>query len=75
MGLLKAKTKQTSRHAKDQALKEVQKESLVRLNVNIPQTLHRKFKVCSVENGTDMTRLVVQLIEDYVNSKKSNISS
>jgi len=37
-----------------------------RLNLNIPDELHKRFKaVCALE-GNEMTRVLVKLVKDYV---------
>jgi hypothetical protein len=45
-----------------------------RLNVNIPEDLHKKLKLHSVEQELEMTKIVLKLIEEYlekVDKKKS----
>jgi plasmid stability protein len=52
---------------------------LKQLHVNIPSTLHRKFRVRVLEEGRSMGEVIEDLLEDYVNqqadpatSRKSN---
>lgn len=54
---------------------------LKQLHVNIPSTLHRKFRVRVLEEGRSMGQVIEDLIEDYISqqtdpatSRKSNKS-
>jgi len=42
------------------------KEGLKRLNVNISEQLHRQFKSVSAANGLEMTDLILEWIQKYV---------
>ena len=37
-----------------------------RLTVNVREDIHRKFKLKVIENGTDMTTVLVDFIKEYV---------
>jgi ParG len=48
--------------------------TMKRLNVNIPDDLHKKLKLHCVEQEFEMTKIVLKLIEEYlekVEKKKS----
>ena len=42
------------------------KEGLKRLNVNISEQLHRRFKAAAAANGLEMTDLILEWIQKYV---------
>jgi len=42
------------------------REGLKRLNVNISEQLHRQFKSVSAANGLEMTDLILEWIQKYV---------
>jgi predicted HicB family RNase H-like nuclease len=42
------------------------KEGLKRLNVNISEQLHRRFKAATAANGLEMTDLILEWIQKYV---------
>ena len=48
-------------------------EGDVRLNINIKEDLHNRFKAAAALQGKRMTAIVVELIEDYV--KQQNLPS
>ena len=70
MSLLKAKTTRSYNKAKEEALEAVKAEQTIRLNINVPQSLHRKFKLCAVEEDKDMTQILLKLIEKYIQKKQ-----
>lgn len=46
---------------------EIQKGESRRLNVDLPISLHRKFKVESVKRGTTMSEVLIRLVYTYLN--------
>ena len=42
------------------------KEGYKRMTLNVPGDLHQQFKTTCVHQGTDMTRVLLAFIEDYV---------
>lgn len=51
---------------KQRALKEVTKEPVKRLNVNIPESRLKQFKIKAITEGTDMSTLINQWINNYL---------
>ena len=51
---------------KEQALQEVAKEPMKRLNVNLPESLLREFKVKAAAEGRDMSSLVGEWVRGYL---------
>ena len=51
---------------KEQALQEVTKEPMKRLNVNLPESLLREFKVKAAGEGRDMSSLVGEWVREYL---------
>ena len=50
--------------------KEEQTEpELTRVNINIPTSLHRQFKSATAAEGTDMTRVLVAYIREYLEKR------
>lgn len=69
MGLkdaVKAKKKRGNTKQKDAAIADVTKESIKRLNVNVPSSVYQKFKVKAAVQDTDMSAIVNQWILDYL---------
>lgn len=65
--MLKAKPLEQDRNEKlASALEEVTKEPVVRLNVNIPQSLYRKMKVKAATDGVHLSELVNSWVLEYV---------
>ena len=60
-----AKKARTTTH-KEAALAEVSKEPSKRLNVNVPASLLKQFKIAATTEGKDMTTLINQWITEYV---------
>ena len=48
------------------ATKEATKESTVRLNVNVPESLYRRFQEQADAEGRSITWLVTRFVEQYV---------
>lgn len=46
--------------------KPEQEPELMRVNINIPTSLHRQFKSITAAEGTDMTRVLMDFIQQYV---------
>lgn len=55
-----------SREKLEEALKEVTKEPMERLNVNVPRSLYKAFKVKTAADDTSMTEMINRWIADYV---------
>ena len=71
MKILKVKKSHSKRNkVKEKALAEVVKEPTIRLNVNIPESLHRMLKISAIEERSDMKSLIVQLIEEYLSKRR-----
>jgi predicted HicB family RNase H-like nuclease len=66
MAGLKAKTTRRRSDELERALEEAGKEETVRLNANIPQSLHRQAKVKAIGEGQNLTDVVVALLREYV---------
>lgn len=65
--MLKAKPLEQDRSEKlASALEEVTKEPMVRLNVNVPQSLYRKMKVKAATDGVHLSDLVNRWTREYV---------
>ena len=62
---LAAKQKRSSKN-KDEAIEEVTKEAMKRLNVNIPESKFKAFKGKASTEGLEMTTLVNQWIDEYL---------
>lgn len=58
------KTRPTPQKA--QALEEVAKEEIKRLNVNLPASLLKAFKVKATLEGKEMSEVIKTFIEQYV---------
>ena len=52
----------TIKHKQEQQ----QDPELTRVNINIPTSLHRQFKSITAAEGTDMTRVLMAYIEEYI---------
>lgn len=53
----------------NEAIKEVKKEPIKRLNVNVPESRFKAFKMKAISEDEDMTKLINQWIESYLNGK------
>jgi predicted HicB family RNase H-like nuclease len=51
---------------KSSALADVTEEPLVRLNVNLPASLHREFKMTAYRQRIGMSTLVAEWVKRYV---------
>lgn len=52
--------------AKREALKDLQGQPGVRINVTVPRQLHKKFKALCAINDQDMSALMLESINSYV---------
>lgn len=52
--------------AKQQFDKEVEKQGIKRLNVNMPMSLHRRFKVKAAKQQETMSDVILRLVWEYV---------
>lgn len=55
---------------KRDAIEDVQAESTRRLNVNVPASNYKAFKLKAVQNDVDMSELVNQWINEYISRNK-----
>ncbi|TXH78372.1 MAG: hypothetical protein E6Q85_01755 [Thiothrix sp.] len=62
---IKAKKTRTTPQ-KTQALEEVSKEEIKRLNVNLPASLLKAFKAKAAIEGKEMSEVIKSFIEEYV---------
>jgi len=67
---LKAKLSQRERKDRDAALKEAAKEETVRLNAEVPQSLHKKVKIYAAMREESITNILVSALREYM-SKNS----
>ena len=67
---LKAKVSQRDRKDRDDALKEAIREESVRLNAEIPQSLHKKIKVYAAMQEKSITNIVIDALNDYMSKNK-----
>jgi len=51
---------------KQETIKDVTQEPIKRLNVNIPESRLRAFKVKAITEGTDMSALINEWVDDYI---------
>jgi len=49
-----------------------QEPELTRVNINIPTSLHRQFKSITAAEGTDMTRVLMAFIEEYISKHSAS---
>lgn len=68
MSLKAAAAKRRTRTSKGKtvALAEVSEEPTVRLNVNVPESLHRDFKLAAIRERVGMSELVIGWMKKYV---------
>lgn len=64
--MLKAKISRRQHDLKDQALNEIRKEEIMRLNVNISKSLLLRFKSKTAQQGLAMTDILIKMVKDYV---------
>lgn len=62
---MKAKKARTTPQ-KAQALEEMTKEGMKRLNVNLPESLLKAFKIKATLEGKEMSEVIKAFIEQYV---------
>ncbi|KJW01823.1 hypothetical protein REIP_1749 [Rickettsia endosymbiont of Ixodes pacificus] len=51
---------------KEKAIKDVTSDKIVRLNVNLPNTLLKQFKLKTVQNNITMSELILIWINEYI---------
>ena len=61
------KIKSTNRISidKEEALNEISKEKMVTLTVLVPESLRANFKVQTIRNKTNVTKVIVNYIKEY----------
>jgi len=64
LGTPSTKTKAPEAH------KAVHGSELKRLNVNIDQSLHTRFKVTTMQQGKDMSTVVTELLEQWLTANE-----
>lgn len=64
--VLKIKTTNRSYIDKEKAIRDVTVDKTVRINVNLPNTVLKKFKLKTVENNTTMSEIILQWVNDYI---------
>ena len=47
-------------------MREIKKEKVKRMNLNVPIELHNNFKSVTAGQGKNMTDVLLQFIKDYV---------
>lgn len=52
---------------KEKAIQNVTIDKMVRLNVNLPNTLLKQFKLKTVQNNITMSELILTWINEYIN--------
>ena len=63
---LKTKEKNRKNIYKEEAIRNIVKDDIVKMNIAIQKQLHSKFKMKSVRENTNMSNLVINWIKDYV---------
>ncbi len=48
-------------------VKEVQKEDLVRVNLNVPESQRTKWKIAAIERKQSLGDLIAEAVEAYLN--------
>ena len=46
---------------------EVQKEAVVRVNLNVPESVREKWKVAAIERKVTLAELVTEAVETHLN--------
>jgi hypothetical protein len=62
---LKIKSNNRISHNKEESLKEVSKEKMVTLTVLVPESLRANFKVQTIRNKTNVTKVIVNYTKEY----------
>lgn len=55
--------------AKSELREEAERLGVRRLNVNVPSSLHRDFKIKCVKEGREMSEVMMHLIYDWLRGK------
>lgn len=50
----------------DVPVAEVTKEEMVRININVPESLRAKWKIEAVNRKTDLTTLILEAMSKYL---------
>jgi predicted HicB family RNase H-like nuclease len=64
--VLSAKKKRRASRAKDEALSEVTREETMRLNADVPVSLHRRVKLQAAQEGKSITEILITALETYL---------
>lgn len=68
MGL---KSKPLSQVRADVPVHEVTKEDVVRININVPESMRQAWKIAAVQAKRPLTELVIEAMSMYLNTQKS----
>ena len=63
MGLKVKKAEQQHRHPDTERLRD---QPMKRLTVNVPEDVHRRLKVHATSEGTQMSEIVLKLVNEYL---------
>jgi hypothetical protein len=63
---LKPKSKERTNILKEESLKEVSKEKMVTLTINVPESLRSNFKVQTIRKKTNVTNVILNYIKEYI---------
>ena len=63
---LKPKSKERTNILKEESLKEVSKEKMVTLTINVPESLRSNFKIQTIHKKTNITEVLINFIKEYL---------
>lgn len=64
--VLKAKTTRRRSVALEEAMSELKKEEMQKLNVNIPKTKIKAFKIKALDEDKTMTEIILKWVDKYI---------
>jgi len=64
--VLKVKKTRRTSAALQEAMTELKKEDTQKLNANIPKSKMKAFKIKAAQEGTDMTKIILKWIDEYI---------
>ena len=64
--VLKVKTTRRKSIALDEAITDLRKEETQKFNANIPKSKMKAFKIKATQDGTDMTKIILKWIDEYI---------
>ncbi len=68
--ILKRKNSHRSDNVLEQALKDIRTEDMTAICLKIPISLHREFKLTSVQNKIPMNQMFIEAIKEYIKREK-----